>query len=30
MLVKDQFHYPSVRDVLRVSVKPSMSTAAAK
>jgi hypothetical protein len=30
MLVKDQFHYPSVRDVLRVSVKPSVSTAAAK
>jgi len=30
MLVKDQFHYPSVREVVRVSVKPSMSTAAAK
>jgi hypothetical protein len=30
MLVKDQFHYPSVREVVRVSVKPSMATAAAK
>jgi hypothetical protein len=30
MLVNDQFHYPSVREVVRVSVKPSMSTAAAK
>ena len=29
-LVKDQFHYPTVREVVRVSVKPSMSTAAAK
>jgi hypothetical protein len=28
MLVKDQFHYPSVREVVRVSVKPSVSTAA--
>jgi len=28
MQVKDQFHYPSVRDVVRVSVKPSMATAA--
>ena len=27
MLVKDQFHYPSVREVVRVSVKPSMATA---
>jgi hypothetical protein len=30
MLVKDQFHYPSVNEVVRVSVKPSMTTAAAK
>ena len=30
MLVKDQFHYPSVREVMRVSVKPSVATAAAK
>src|SRR5690349_4048906 len=28
MLVKDQFKYPSVREVVRVSVKPSMATAA--
>jgi hypothetical protein len=28
MLVKDRFHYPSVHDVLRVSVKPTMATAA--
>jgi hypothetical protein len=28
MLVKDQFRYPSVREVVRVSVKPSMATAA--
>ena len=27
MLVKDQFHYPSVGEVVRVSVKPSMATA---
>src|SRR5690349_2610908 len=30
MLVKDQFHYPSVREVVRVSVTPTMATAAAK
>ena len=30
MLVKDQFHYPSVREVVRVSVKPTVSTASAK
>ena len=29
-LVKDQFRYPSVREVVRVSVKPSVATAAAK
>ena len=29
-LVKDQFHYPSVREVVRVSVRPSMATAAVK
>ena len=27
MLVKDQFHYPSVREVVRVSVKPTMTAA---
>jgi hypothetical protein len=30
MLVKDQFHYPSVREVVRVSVKPTISTASTK
>jgi hypothetical protein len=30
MLVKDQFHYPSVREIVRVSVTPTMATAAAK
>jgi len=30
MLVKDQFHYPSISEVVRVSVKPSLATAAAK
>ena len=29
MLVKDRFHYPSVREVVRVSVKPSAAAAAA-
>ncbi|HEX5076207.1 MAG TPA: spondin domain-containing protein [Gemmatimonadaceae bacterium] len=29
-LVKDQFQYPSVREVVRVSVRPSMATAAAR
>jgi len=28
MLVNDQYHYPSVGEVVRVSVKPSMTTAA--
>jgi len=28
MLVKDRFHYPSIQEVLRVSVKPSAATAA--
>ena len=27
LLVKDQFHYPSVRDVVRVSIKPAMTAA---
>jgi hypothetical protein len=30
ILVKDQFHYPSVREVVRVSVKPTISTASVK
>jgi hypothetical protein len=30
VLVKDQYRYPSIREVVRVSVKPSVATAAAK